>query len=99
MDLNYVDGLIDDDEVPELTEEDFARMVSFHQLPPDHQEFLLQVKHATIRPDPVKEPVTVAISTDVLRSFTASGAGWEARLDGALRQWLKEHPLSLPKAS
>ena len=52
-----------------------------------------------LRPDPVKEPVTVAISIDVLRSFTATGTGWEARLDGALRQWLEEHPLSLPKAS
>ncbi len=99
MDSRYVDDLIDEDEIPELTEKDFRRMVPFHELPAAMQEKLRQVKHATIRPDPVKQPVTVDLSTDVLERFTATGEGWEARVDGALRQWLQEHPLPLPKAS
>ncbi len=53
--------------------------------------------NVTFRPDPVKKPVTVALSTDILDRFTATGEGWEARVDTALRQWLEEHPL--PKAS
>ena len=99
MDSNYVDDLIDDDEIPELTEEDFAQMVPFSELPPEEQEFLRQIKHATIRPDPVKKPVTVALSSDVLERFTATGEGWESRVDAALRQWLEEHPLPMAKAS
>ena len=33
MDSRYIDNLIDDDEVPELMEDDFARMIPFDQLP------------------------------------------------------------------
>ncbi len=47
----------------------------------------------------MKKPVTVDLSADVLERFTATGEGWETRVDGALRQWLEEHPLPLPKAS
>lgn len=59
------------------------------------------MKHATFRPDPVKKPVTMALSSDVLERFTAIGEGWEARVDAALRQWLDEHdgPTELAKAS
>ncbi len=49
-------------------------------------------QHATIRPHSVKKPVTMALSSDVLERFTATGEGWEARVDAALRQWLEEHP-------
>ena len=97
MALNYVDNLIDEDEIPELTEEDFRRSVPFSKLPAEEQRLLLAFKTAEIRPDPVKKPVTVAPSADILDRFTATGEGWEARVDTALRQWLEEHPL--PKAS
>ncbi|HLI77608.1 MAG TPA: BrnA antitoxin family protein [Acidobacteriaceae bacterium] len=99
MEPRYVDDLIDDDEIPELTERDVAQMVPFAELPKEQQELLLQIKHATIRPDPVKKPVTVALSADILDRFTATGEGWESRVDAALRQWLEEHTLPLPKAS
>jgi uncharacterized protein (DUF4415 family) len=39
-----------------------------------------------------KEKVTVQLSRDVLRRFRASGRGWQARLDSALREWLDSHP-------
>ncbi len=99
MASRYVDDLIDDDEVPELTEEDFAQMIPFEQLPESEKATLreLMAGNVTFRPDPVKKPVTVALSTDILDRFTATGEGWEARVDTALRQWLEEHPL--PKAS
>ena len=98
MDSQYVDDLVDEDEIPELTEEDFARMVPFNQLPLALQEKLRRIKHATIRPDPVKKPVTVALSSDVLERFTATGEGWEARVDAALRQWREEHPVAMEHA-
>ena len=62
MGVIYTDDLIDEDEVPELTEEDFARMVPFSQLPKEEQEFLLQIKDATIRPRPVEEKDSESIA-------------------------------------
>ncbi len=100
MDSHYVDDLIDDDEIPELTDENFARMIPFDQLPEEEKTVLREIMagNVTIRPDPVKKPVTVALSSDVLERFTATGEGWESRVDAALRQWLEEHPLPVEHA-
>jgi uncharacterized protein (DUF4415 family) len=96
MASNYVDDLIDDDEVPELTEEDAARMIPFAQLPKDEQQFLLQLKHATIRPDPPPpvEEVTLKLSRPVLERLRATGSGWEDRVDEVLAQWLDRQKAS-----
>ena len=40
---------------------------------------------------PVKEQVAVRYSQDVLAAFRATGAGWQTRMDAALRDWLKTH--------
>lgn len=40
---------------------------------------------------PAKEQVAVRYSVDVLAAFRASGPGWQARMDEALRDWLKTH--------
>ena len=40
---------------------------------------------------PVKEQVAVRYSQDVLTAFRATGAGWQTRMDAALRDWLKTH--------
>jgi len=39
-----------------------------------------------------KEKVTLELSKDVLQRFRAGGAGWQDRLDAALREWLDAHP-------
>ncbi len=100
MDSRYVDDLIDEDEVPEWTEEDFANAIPFEQLPEAEKKVLreLMAGNVTFRPDPVKKPVTVALSSNVLERFTATGEGWESRVDAALRQWLEEHPLAVEHA-
>jgi uncharacterized protein (DUF4415 family) len=91
--------LIDDEgEVRELTREDFKHFTPFSELPAEEQRFLLSIKDATIRPDPVKKPVSVALSTDVVARFEATGADWQDRMDNALRQWLEEHPLEVEHA-
>ena len=38
-----------------------------------------------------KKSVTIRLSRDVLERFQASGAGWQTRIDGALKDWLKGH--------
>jgi uncharacterized protein (DUF4415 family) len=36
---------------------------------------------------------TVRFDLDVLAAFKATGKGWQTRMNQALRDWLKEHPL------
>lgn len=38
-----------------------------------------------------KERITIRLSPDVVGRFRATGAGWQTRMDAALRDWLKEH--------
>ncbi|MDD5057311.1 MAG: BrnA antitoxin family protein [Sideroxydans sp.] len=38
-----------------------------------------------------KEQVAIRLDKDVLAAFRASGAGWQTRVNAALRDWLKTH--------
>jgi uncharacterized protein (DUF4415 family) len=38
-----------------------------------------------------KERITIRLSKEVVESFRASGAGWQTRMDAALKDWLKTH--------
>lgn len=38
-----------------------------------------------------KVPTTIRLSPDVSAAFRATGAGWQTRIDAALRDWLKTH--------
>lgn len=38
-----------------------------------------------------KKQVAIRIDSDVLAAFRASGAGWQTRMNAALRDWLKSH--------
>jgi uncharacterized protein (DUF4415 family) len=40
---------------------------------------------------PLKEQVAVRYSPDVLAAFRATGAGWQTRMNEALRDWLRTH--------
>ena len=41
-----------------------------------------------------KERITIRLSRDVVSQFRATGTGWQARMDAALRQYISEHPLA-----
>ena len=41
--------------------------------------------------DDSKQAVTVRYSPDVLEAFRATGAGWQTRMNEALRDWLQTH--------
>ena len=43
---------------------------------------------------PTKQLVSVRYSPEVLSYFKASGAGWQTRMDEALKQWVSRHPKS-----
>lgn len=40
-----------------------------------------------------KERITIRLSPDVLEQFRATGAGWQTKVDAALRDWLKTHAI------
>ncbi|MGC3964046.1 MAG: BrnA antitoxin family protein [Rhodocyclaceae bacterium] len=53
------------------------------------------VEVGRVRRGPQKSPtkvlVSIRYSPDVLDRFRASGDGWQARMDAALRDWLEHH--------
>ncbi len=40
-------------------------------------------------PGSTKESTTIRIDHDVLEAFRADGAGWQSRMNAALREWLQ----------
>ena len=40
-----------------------------------------------------KERITIRVSRDVVTQFRSTGAGWQTRMDAALRQYIAEHPI------
>jgi uncharacterized protein (DUF4415 family) len=39
-----------------------------------------------------KEHVNLRLDADIVQSFRRTGAGWQTRLNNALRDWLRSHP-------
>ena len=82
--------LIDDDgEVRELTSDDFKRFrPATEALTPS-----LRAKLGVRGPQksPPKDRITIRLSHEVVAHFRASGAGWQTRVDAALKDWLKTH--------
>jgi uncharacterized protein (DUF4415 family) len=76
---------VDPDDAPELTDEWFEKAD------------LMQGKKLVRRGRPAgktKESQTMRFDVDVLAAFKATGKGWQTRINNALREWLKEHPLN-----
>ena len=40
-----------------------------------------------------KIPTAIRLSADVVEYFKSTGAGWQSRIDAALRDWMSGHPL------
>lgn len=38
-----------------------------------------------------KERITIRLSHEVVEQFRATGDGWQTRIDGALKDWLRTH--------
>lgn len=81
----------DEGEVRELTEEDFRHFVPFSELPEAERRMLSSRKRGPQKA-PVKELISIRLSQDVVNGLRATGTGWQSRVDGALRKWLKEQP-------
>ena len=88
--IDRSDWTDDDGEVRELTREEFAGMGTFADLPLELQRKLKAINRGAQKA-PVKKPISIRLSTDVLEGFKATGSGWQSRMDDALREWLAGH--------
>ena len=76
-------------EVRELTREDRERFrPAAEVLPPELAAVPPKRKPGQrgAQKQPTKEPVTIRYSRDVLEYFRATGPGWQARIDAALKE-------------
>ncbi len=77
----------EDGEVPDLTVLSRKDFKSFSSLPKSVKAIIRGRPKAEI----TKERITIRLSPDVVATFRASGAGWQTRMDAALKDWLKKH--------
>lgn len=95
--MNKRTPLIDDDgEVRELTATDLRHFKpAAEALDPALYAGLLEMnRRAGVRGPqkaPTKQATTIRLSPDVMAAFKATGAGWQTRIDDALRDWLRTH--------
>jgi uncharacterized protein (DUF4415 family) len=88
--------LIDHD-TPEATQEWFAKArpaseVLGKLLGKTAAEEMLKPKRGRPTLAQPKEHVNIRLDADVVGAFKGTGAGWQTRLNNALRDWLKTHP-------
>lgn len=86
-----------DDDAPEATAEWFAKArpaseVLADLLGNDAAREMLKPKRGRPALAHPKEHVNIRLDADVVGAFKGSGAGWQTRLNNALREWIKAHP-------
>jgi uncharacterized protein (DUF4415 family) len=83
-----------DNENPEWTEADFKNARSASEvLPNDLMEVLPKRKPGQRgrQRSPKKELISIRLQADIVEFFRAQGPGWQARIDSALKEWVREH--------
>lgn len=89
---NIKKPLIDDNgEVLELEAEDFQRFKPATEVLPSSLQTKLGIRGRGPQVKPTKERITIRLSPEVVEAFKAKGAGWQSRIDEALKEWLVEH--------
>jgi uncharacterized protein (DUF4415 family) len=68
---------------PEWTEEDFARAKPFAEVFPELAASIRRTRGK--QKAPTKQLVSLRLDRDVLAAFKATGAGWQGRVNAALR--------------
>jgi len=78
-----------DGEVRELTKVDLKKFRPAAEVLPPEMHAMLGIRRRGPQTAPVKEPVSIRLDADVLAHFRASGAGWQGRINAALRKVAK----------
>ena len=85
-----------DEESPQLTSDDFARMRPASVVLPEifgetMASGMLKPKGGRPRTDNPKVFTGIRLDPDVLDAFRATGKGWQTRINAALKEWLRDH--------
>jgi uncharacterized protein (DUF4415 family) len=85
-----------DDEAPEATNGWFAKARPAKGVLPGllgdaAATELLKPKRGRPPASQTKEHVNIRLDADIIHSFRRTGAGWQTRLNNALREWLRSH--------
>jgi uncharacterized protein (DUF4415 family) len=81
----------DEGEVRELSADDLRRFKPAREALPPSLQKSLGMKQRGPQKNPTKLITTIRLSPEVMSAFKATGAGWQTRIDGALKDWLKTH--------
>lgn len=89
---------VDHDDAPEWTGADFdqarwkigARDVSAEE---GKTAFKVALRRGRPPAAQVKQTLTVRYDAEIIAAFRSTGRGWQTRMNDALRDWLKAHPL------
>jgi uncharacterized protein (DUF4415 family) len=87
-----------DEDAPEASEAWFAQARPAADILPElfgqgAAEEMLRPKRGRPALAHPKEHVNLRLDPDVLAAFKQTGSGWQTRLNDALRDWLKAHPV------
>jgi len=93
---NTVQPWVDPDDAPELTDDFLEKgFWKIGDRAVSREEGQAAMREAVRRGRPKAESrklaLTVRYDADVVAAFKATGAGWQTRMNEALREWLKTH--------
>lgn len=74
---------------PELTAEDIAAARPFAEVFPEMAAKMRGARGP--QKTPTKVSTTIRLSPEVIAHFKSGGAGWQARIDAALKEWVAKH--------
>ena len=77
----------------EWTAAELKASKKINSLPKSLQQKLASRKTRGAQTAPTKISTTIRLSSEVVESFRATGAGWQTKIDLALKQLLEEHTL------
>ena len=95
---NSPESWVDPDDAPELTDEFLSEGVwQIGEQTVSKEQGMTAMRKALGRGRPkaasTKLALTVRYDAEVVAAFKASGKGWQSRMNAALRDWLKSHPV------
>lgn len=87
----------DFDDIPELTDEWFAKARPFRQFhdeefyPGKADEVIASLRRSRGKQKtPTKDRITIRVDSDITAAFRATGRGWQSRMNAVLRQGMPQ---------
>ena len=80
-----------DGEVGDLSKLDTSLFRPAHEVLPLALQKTLGMRQRGPQKSALKVSTTIRLSDEVVQAFKSGGAGWQTRIDAALKDWLRTH--------